>query len=123
MSLKATVAAGVEQAFTASGDLVSDGTYTVRTGSPVYDPVADTYVATTNTYQNVRMIRASISNEEREASTVAVSDVKVLIPAIDLGNTKPSETDTFELDGLGYNVLTHKGVPGDSLWIIYAREK
>lgn len=125
MSLKATIASGVLQAFTAAQDLVSLGTYSTRgTSIPVYDPVNDTYVSSSaNTVTNVRMLRTSLTDEEREASSVTVSDAKVLIPAVDLPGVRPSETDTIQLDGVGYNVLSVKTVPGDSLWILFVREK
>lgn len=124
MGLKATVAAGVQQAFVAAGDLISTGSYTARRGTAVYNPATDTYTSTSVvTYPAVRMLRASLTDAEREASSVSVSDVKVLIPATDLPGVTPDETDTFTLDGLGYNVLSYRTVPGDSLWIIIAREK
>ena len=123
MSLNSIIAQGVEQAFAAAQDVVSSGTYYSRSGAGVYNSAADTYVSPTTTYSNVRMVRAGLTEQEREASPVSVSDVKVLIPAVDLGNHKPKESDTFYLDGVTYNVLSFKGVPGDSLWIIFAREK
>jgi hypothetical protein len=123
MSLLTTIAAGVETAFTAAQDLVSDGVYTVRTAAPVYDPVTDDYTASTTTFDPVRMLRTSMTDQEREASALTVTDVKVLIPATDLPGVRPGETDVFTLDGTGYNVITIKTVPGNSLWIVFAREK
>lgn len=123
MNLKETVAAGVETAFSAARDFVSLGTYTHRTSAPAYDPATDILTAGETTVSGVRMLRTSITAEEREASPLTVEDVKVLIPARDLPGFKPSETDYFELDGTDYNVLTLKTVPGDSLWIIFARKK
>lgn len=123
MTLKATIASGVETAFAAAEDLVSLGTYTVRRGTSVYDPATDSYTGVgPTTYGNVRMIRTALTDSEREASSVTVSDVKVLIPARDLP-VRPNETDVFTLDGVGYNVISLKAVPGDSLWIVFARER
>lgn len=122
MSLLAQVAAGVETAFTAAGDLVSSAVYVVRAGTSNYDPVTDTYTAQTTVY-TVRALRSSFTEQEREASPVTVEDVKVLIPAVDLQGVKPRETDYFTLDGLDYNVLGVKGIPGNSLWIVSARKK
>lgn len=123
MSLKATIAAGVEQAFAAAGDLVSLGAYHRRASTPVYNAAADTYTATMTDFANVRMVRAALTDEEREASPATVSDMKVLIPAADLPAIRPGETDTLDLDGVGYNVIKVKTVPGDSLWILFVREK
>ncbi len=123
MTLTETIARGVETAFSAAGDLVALGTYVARAGASVYDPVADTYTGGSVTVTNVRMIRTALSDEEREASPVTVSDVKVLVPAVDLPGHRPGERDTFTIQNIGYNVLRIKAVPGDSLWIIFAREK
>lgn len=123
MSLNSTIAQGVQTAFAAAGDLVVLGTYVARTGTPVYNASTDTYTAPTVTHTNVRMLRTSLTDEEREASPTTVSDIKVLIPATDLPGTRPSETDTFTVENVGYNVLRIKTVPGDSLWILFARAK
>lgn len=122
MSLLAQVAAGVETAFTAAGDLVSSAQYVVRSGASTYDPVTDTHSTPTTTY-TVRALRSSFTEQEREASPVTVEDVKILVPASDLDGTKPRETDYFQLDGLQYNVLAARGIPGNSLWIITGRKK
>lgn len=113
----------MEQAFAAAQDLVSSGTYYSRSGAGTYNSTTDTYNVALTTYSAVRMVRAGLTDQEREASPVSVTDVKVLIPAKDLANVRPKESDTFLLDGVNYNILSFKGVPGDSLWIIYAREK
>lgn len=123
MDLNATVAAGVETAFSAAADFVELGTYYARGSAPVYDPSSDTITYTPLTFTDVRMIRTSISREEREASQVTISDVKFLIPAVDLPNHSPDETDTIEYGGVMYNVLAYRSVPGDSIYIIMARKK
>lgn len=124
MSLNDTVRAGVETAFNAADDFVSLAEYVVRTGAPVLDVATDTVSVASTTYPSVRMIRASLTAEEREASSVTVESIKVLVPASDLfGVTEPNETDTFTLHGVGYNVLNYRVVPGGSLFIIFAQRQ
>ena len=123
MSLNDQVAAGVEQAFAVMEDYVSDGEYTVLSGIGVYDPVLDKMMTPRTTLTGVRMLRTQLQTEEREASALAVTDIKVLIPGVDLAGIIPSETDTFKLDGAEYNVATFKPVPGNTLWILFGRQK
>lgn len=123
MDLREVVTAGVETAFSVAADFVVTGTYYARGSDPVYDPDADTITFTPLTFNNVRMIRTSISREEREATAVTISDVKILIPSTDLPGHYPQETDEMEYGGVRYNVLTIKSVPGDSLFILMARKK
>ena len=123
MNLNDVVKSGVERAFLAAKDFVSLGTYVVRTGAAVYDPTTDTMSGGETTHVNVRMIRSSSQGEEREASPVTVRDVKVLIPASDLPGVEPSETDSFTMDTVEYNVIMFKSVPGNSLWIVFGKEK
>jgi hypothetical protein len=121
--LNDVVAQGIETAFSAARDFVVLGTYYARGSAPIYDPDTDTITYTPLTFTNVRMIRTSVSREEREASSITISDLKFLIPAADLPGHSPDETDELEFGGDRYNVLTMRSVPGDSLHIIMARKK
>jgi hypothetical protein len=114
---------GVETAFTTLKDFVVLGTYMTRGSEPVYDPETDSMTYVAQNFENVRIIRTAASMEEREASTISINDVKFLIPATDLPGYEPTETDVVDYGGVLYNVLAIKHVPGDSLWIIMAREK
>jgi len=69
------------------------------------------------------MLETSSQAEEREASPVTVGDSKFLIPFVDLPGITPSETDTILLDGVGYNILIYKKVPGQAIHIIFCRKK
>jgi hypothetical protein len=113
---------GVETAFTTLKDFVVLGTYMTRGSEPVYDPETDSMTYVAQNFENVRIIRTAASMEEREASTISINDVKFLIPATDLPGYEPTETDVVDYGGVLYNVLAIKHVPGDSLWIIMARE-
>jgi hypothetical protein len=123
VSINQQVAAGVEKAFAIMDDYVSDGEYTVVNGAAVYDAALDKTLTPRLTLSPVRMLRTQLQTEEREASALAVTDIKVLIPGVDLGAVVPSETDSFKLDGAEYNVATFKPVPGNSLWIVFGRQK
>lgn len=121
--LKQVVAEGVEVAFAAAKDFVELGTYRARASEPVYDPDTDTIAYTPLVIADVRMLRTAAGVEEREASAVAVGDVKFIIPAVDLQGYVPKESDEIEFGGLLYNTLAIKFVPGDSIYIIIARKK
>lgn len=123
MSLIATLQAGVESAFLAAAELVRLGTYNAKGGVPVYDPDTDTMTSTPSVINNVRMLETSSQAEEREASPVTVGDSKFLIPFVDLPGIIPSETDTLTLDGVGYNILIYKKVPGQAIHIVFCRKK
>lgn len=123
MSLTATIRAGVETAFSAAKELVRHGTYHAKGGDPVYDPGSDSMTGGDVQVPNVRMLRTSSLAEEREASPVAITDEKYLIPAVDLPGITPSDQDKIELDGVFSNVVSWKPVPGDSLYIVFARRR
>lgn len=123
MNLNDVVKQGVETAFQAAADFVIVGTYTYRGTDAVYDPTLDTITAGETTVNNVRFIRTKATAEEREASPVAIGDVKLIVPASDIPGVTPTETDTLVLAGVPYNVLAVQRVPGDSVWIIMARQK
>lgn len=123
MSLINTLQDGVEIAFANVSDLVRLGTYQTKGGDPVYDPVSDTMTGgSPKTFDKVRILETSAQAEEREASQVTVSDSKFLIPFVDLPNHDPSETDTIIMDGVDYNVVTRKKVPGQAIHIIFCRK-
>lgn len=122
MSILAAVAAGVETAFRAAGDAVLQVTYVRRSGAPAYDPVTDSVTVSQQT-MTVRALRSRITDVEREASPVTVEDSRILVPASDMAPATPKESDTYTLDGVQYNVIGWRGVPGDSLWIITGRRR
>lgn len=121
MSLIATTLAGIETAFTVAAEFVTPGTYTKREGNPAYDPVTDTLAANDNVVSNVRFLKVAASREEREASPVAINDAKFLVPAVDLPNLTPGESDLITINDVVYNVLVSKFVPGEVLHIIFGR--
>lgn len=123
MSLIATLQAGIETAFSAASELVVVGTYVVKGGDPVYDPVTDTQSGGEVQVPNVRMLASTVSVEEREASSIAVSDVAILIPYVDLPGVTPAEADHFVMAGVTYNVVAAKKIPGQAIHKVFGREK
>ncbi len=123
MSIEATVRRGVETAFRVAADFVSVGSYHVRTGAGSYDPVTDQLTGGVQVLAGVRMLRTTMQTEEREASALAVTDVKVLIPGVDLRGHTPTESDMFVLDSREYNVTVPRPVPGGSVWIMFGRQR
>lgn len=112
---------GVEIAFAAASEFVSVGTYLGRTGNESYDIDADTMNPIGTSIPNVRFLPTSVQDAEREASPVAVSDLKILIPGKDLGTFVPSTNDKLQMAGFWYNVVAVKPVPGKALWIVFVR--
>ena len=123
MSLTEVLQTGVETAFASAQELVRLGTYIAKGGDPVYDPVTDTMTGGKDEITNVRMLETASTMAEREASPVAITDSKFLIPFVDLPGHTPSETDSILLDGVGYNVISFKKVPGQAIHVIFARRK
>lgn len=123
MSLTDVLQAGVETAFASAQELVRLGTYSAKGGDPIYDPVTDTMTGGRDVVTNVRMLESTATLAEREASPVAITDTKFLIPFVDLPGHTPSETDSILLDGVGYNVVAFKKVPGQAVHVVFARRK
>lgn len=124
MNIEALLASGVERAFTILKDLVKLGDYYQALsgpGSGGYDPVTDTTVTPTQTFLNVRMLKVSVDAEELIGTQVVVNDVKILIPAKDLA-IDPNSADHIFLQGLRYNIVQPKPIPGKALHILYCRE-
>ena len=123
MSLVEILQAGVETAFEAAKELVRVGLYTAKGGDPVYDPGTDSMSGGEVQVTGVRMLPTTTTVEDREASPVAVSDVAVIIPYVDLPGITPSETDKFEMGGVTHNVIAAKKIPGQAVHKVFGRER
>jgi hypothetical protein len=115
----------VEKVFSLLKDLVGLGIYYREvpgvSGSAVYDTHTGIVTASPGTViSDVRMILTSVQVEELVGSTVAVTDVKLLVPAADLP-FQPRATDTVLLKGVRYNIVFPKPIPGNALHILYCR--
>lgn len=124
MSLLATVRAGIETAFAVGEEFVSIGTYLRRAGPSAYDPITDTTSPAAVPIPNVRFLKTATDVTEREASPVTITDLKWLVPAVDLPpDFRPGEDDQIEPgDGLRYNILASRPLPGDALFIFFGRK-
>ena len=112
---------GVETAFSIASEWVRLGTYLHRYGNPSYDAESDTIADQTKKFEKVRVIQVSASLQEREASPVAISDAKFIIPSVDLPGIEPTENDVLSLDDVAWNVLVDKFVPGRPIFIVFGR--
>jgi hypothetical protein len=121
LSLIDTLREGIETAFGAVPDLVSIGDYYRKTGNGNYDPGSDTLVPGANKISPVRFLKTSSGLQEREASPVAITDVKFLIPAVDLPGVTPGENDQVVVDGGRYNIVVSRFGPGQALHIVFGR--
>lgn len=113
---------GVETAFAVCHEWVRIGTYRKLTGNAVYDPITDTTSDPGAVISGVRYIQTAASLEEREASPVAINDAKFIVPSVDLPGVEPGENDVITLDGVDWNVLVDKYVPGRPIHILFARK-
>lgn len=113
---------GVETAYSIASEWVRIGSYYAHYGNPDYDPATDTLADQSKTFPKVRVIQVSASLQEREASPVAINDAKFLIPSVDLPGVVPTENDRLTLDGVIWNVLVDKYVPGRPLFIVFGRK-
>jgi hypothetical protein len=125
MNIEALTASGIETAFKLLGTLVGLGSFfqaVSGSGSATYDPIQDTIITPTQDYFNVRMLKLPVGEEELLGTAVTVTDVKILVPGVDLAGVEPSTQDHIMLKGTRYNVVRPRPVPGGSLHILYCRE-
>lgn len=122
MSLIDTIQAGVETAFEAAKELVRLGDYYVVPENVVYDPITDDMTGAIPPVSDVRFLETSHEAQEREASQVSVTDLKFIVPFVDLKGADPTENDKIVLDGVLYNVVLVKKPPGQGIYIIFCRK-
>jgi hypothetical protein len=118
-----TILAGIETAFGVGNEFVTVGTYDKSTGTGVYNPVMDDVVPGQTRYDNVRFLKTTTDVTEREASPVGITDSKFLVPSVDFPQGfLPGENDKFAPgDGVVYNVIASRPLPGNVLFIIFGR--
>ncbi len=124
MSLLNVVEQGVETAFAVASEFVTIGTYIQHVGGSTYDPETDAVTPGVVEIPNVRFLKTASEGSEREASPISVTDVKFIIPAKDLpAGFRPREEDQMlPGDGLKYNLVVPRFVPGNPVHIIFARQ-
>lgn len=123
MSLIPTILAGIETAFAVGNEFVTVGTYDKSSGLGEYNPVTDDVIPGQTRYSNIRFLKTTTNNTEREASPVAITDSKFLVPAVDFpSGFLPGDNDKFAPgDGIVYNVIASRPLPGNVLFIIFGR--
>lgn len=120
MGLASTVASAVATAFEQVGDLKTTVTYVAKTvgGFNVPD---DTFVDTElSTVVDV----VEVAPTERELEWFPATDIttkKLLIRAADLLNVAPTLRDRVTINGVSYDVVRTKSVPGNALHIVWVQ--
>ena len=97
------------------------GTF-VETGARVYNTTTRTYSTTDVPHANVPMVFAKFTVEEMDNESIASTDMKVLIAALDLAVIPKSQDKIIDPSGDTYNVETLLGVPGSSLYILQVQK-
>lgn len=114
----------VSNSFNILGDLRETISVNFVTGTGSYDPATDTQAQTISTVSNLKVVFARFTIDEIDSSIVVETDMKVLIPALDIGTVQPKETDYFieNQTGFRWNVVKSRSVPGNSVYIIHVRK-
>lgn len=119
MALAAKVRTLVKQAIAKVSDLGTTLTYVQRVPG-AYDPVTDSRTFTTTTYNNVPCVLTNLSDEDIEWWPANIVGQKALIAYNDLPLT-PDDSDYVMIGGDRWSLARVKGVPGNSLHILYLR--
>ena len=104
------------------GDLKDVITFRSFSGN-VYDP--DTR---RNTPQFVEVLDVDAScykfrADEKDSAVNVITDERCLIPSLHLPGVTPKETDRIlKADGTLWEVFRVRGVPGESVWILFIRK-
>lgn len=124
MNIEGLLDSGVGTAFRLLKDLVTLGTYNQAVplvGLAPYDPITGMVTSPAQIYENVRMIFTTVDAEELVGTMVTTTDVKILVPAMDLPGVTPSGEDHVFAKGVRYNIVRPKQIPGNALHILYGR--
>jgi hypothetical protein len=98
-SLRKQIAASVQAAFKAVGDVAVVCTYSKINGQPGIDLATGTPIVAKTDYTLPRVIFTKIREAEMDSSDVTVDDMKVLFPKSDMA-AQPDTTD-FLVDAAG----------------------
>lgn len=122
MTLASDIKSIVSESFKAFEDLRKTVTYYSVTGDTVYDPVADTVSADTENV-TIQGIWSKFSKFQIINQVALSTDVKFIVPALDLGGIIPNENDYLVDDsGVRWNVYGVRSPPGESVYILHLRE-
>ena len=118
MGLNELIAQQVQSAFEVIDNIPQLGTYTVKNPS-TYDPATDVQVSNDTAYSSIKMLKASLTKQEMEASPVTKTTCKFLIASLNLPGVTPKHTDLITYQGQKWEIYNVKAVPGDTLHILF----
>jgi hypothetical protein len=121
MSLLATVAASVETAFAAAGDLIASITWR-KTTPGAYTPSTGSQAVTVAT-RVVRAVVDEFEKGEREKGGLSDKAVKLFIPDADFAIApaiEPEEEDQIVFGGITYTVKQASWKGAKVLWEVWA---
>lgn len=115
------VAKMAQAGIAAAGDLKERGTYTAKTGTPVYDAALDEMVGVVTTLNSVPMVLSSFKINEADSTVVITTDQKCTIAALDLPGVAPAENDKISVIGRTWNVKRVMSPPSGPIWVLHLR--
>lgn len=118
--LAAKIKALVTKAFQKTGDLRTSATFNQITVG-AYDPATGAPSVATTTTTLTNTILTSISSSEAGWFPADRNTQKLFIAASDLP-TRPTLTDNVIIDGVTWEIVKVRTVPGYSLWIVFIME-
>lgn len=117
MGLKTTIAAAVDTAFKAVGDVKRAVTF-VQVTLGAYDPETDTYdVTTVDTPFDAIAVKPTAAELEWYPQANR-GGLKLLVKAADVPS-KPTLEDYFTIDTVRWEVIRVNATPDDSLYIVF----
>lgn len=120
MSLDVTLNKLVQKAMKKVESLGEKVTYTsVVTGA--YNPATDSHTTNTIILTNVTAIFEKLLQNEIDSEIRNLVDIKILIAALDIPGIVPVVEDSITSGAKTFKVKKVDSVPGNSLWILYAR--
>jgi hypothetical protein len=120
-SLRKQIAAAVQQAFVAIGDVAVTCVYSKINGQPTIDVVSGTSIVSKTDYTLPRVVFAKIKEAEMDSSDVTTDDMKVLFPKSD-GPADPDTTDFItDADGRMWIVKQRYLEPSGTLTVLRVR--
>lgn len=123
MGLNATLKKAATTALTKTGDLKEACVYThipEVTGAVAFDATNDT-VANTSTEYTFDAVLASLTKAEVDWLGAQDAVTQKLIVNYDALPVKPTQKDNVVIDGDTWEVRRTKGVPGNSVHVIFLR--
>ena len=119
MGLRGTVKKFVTMAFDQVGDLKDTVEYHHVVAGGV-DPVTDTQM-NTETVETFLCVKAKLSDQELDYFPGPLITERLFIPW-NVFTGEPKEPDYVMIEGVRWEVRRSRGVPGNSLWIVYIQQ-